>query len=597
MATALKAIGELKDYSFTVPYYQRGYRWTKREVETLLNDLWKFSVSSYCLQPIVVKKKKKKNDNEYILVDGQQRLTTIYLIFKSFGWDELFKIDYETRKNSRDFLRDIREKDESEAKSNPDFYHMWNAYKVIKDWVIKVWKENKKEDSFENFILEKVKVIFYELEDEDDNGIKVFTRLNSGKVPLTDAELIRGSLLLEERFQSKDRRIQIAKEWDDINIEFQDDSFWYFLFNNDYDTRMDLLFEVFLDKERDELYGLFKEFENRWNSNQKSEEIWEEIKSIYCILRYWYENDILYHLIGFLIAAGHKKLNELYKDLRGNSRTKVLEDIRKKTGEVLGIEIKDKTLKIDNKEIKKLSYGENNKNNKRIERLLFFYNILLILNQVQIKDKETNETNLFQRLSHGLLENQPIWYRFPFKLYKNEGWSLEHIHARNAEGIKEKDREPWLELNKPFLERIKETLGPNDKAKEEIGQILERIESYKKIKNKEEKDEKFKELQWDILDKLSGLDEDSIDSLRNLTLLTTRDNSALNNQTFAVKRQGVIKWDKKGKFIPLGTKNVFLKHYSEDVKDPYLWRFEEDAEKYVEDIRDKIKGFWEICNE
>ena len=77
-----KTVGELKDYSFFVPSYQRGYRWTKNEVEALLNDIYEFSTEGnqkYCLQPLIVK---RKEDGSYEVVDGQQRLTTIYIFMK-----------------------------------------------------------------------------------------------------------------------------------------------------------------------------------------------------------------------------------------------------------------------------------------------------------------------------------------------------------------------------------------------------------------------------------------------------------------------------------------------------------------------------------
>jgi uncharacterized protein with ParB-like and HNH nuclease domain len=60
----LKTVSELSQFSFFIPSYQRGYRWTKLEVEDLLNDINDFKPKEinemgdktwYCLQPIVVK--------------------------------------------------------------------------------------------------------------------------------------------------------------------------------------------------------------------------------------------------------------------------------------------------------------------------------------------------------------------------------------------------------------------------------------------------------------------------------------------------------------------------------------------------------------
>jgi len=70
----LKTIYELLGEKFIISYYQRGYRWTKPQVEQLLKDIWEFSNKEnksknefYCLQPIVVKNTK----DGWELIDGQ----------------------------------------------------------------------------------------------------------------------------------------------------------------------------------------------------------------------------------------------------------------------------------------------------------------------------------------------------------------------------------------------------------------------------------------------------------------------------------------------------------------------------------------------
>ena len=70
--------------NFIVPSYQRGYRWDEINVTDLLDDLLEFmqdgsSGKFYCLQPLVVK---KIGTNQYNVIDGQQRLTTIFIILK-----------------------------------------------------------------------------------------------------------------------------------------------------------------------------------------------------------------------------------------------------------------------------------------------------------------------------------------------------------------------------------------------------------------------------------------------------------------------------------------------------------------------------------
>ncbi len=77
----LLSIRSIMGWMFRIPSFPRGYRWGRLEVEALLDDLWSFCQSKqkgdfYCLQPIALREEK----GEYIVLDGQQRLTTIFLL-------------------------------------------------------------------------------------------------------------------------------------------------------------------------------------------------------------------------------------------------------------------------------------------------------------------------------------------------------------------------------------------------------------------------------------------------------------------------------------------------------------------------------------
>ncbi len=73
------------------------------------------------------------------IIDGQQRLTTVYLIVKYL--DDIIKFAfpnfvfappvYETRSDSKVFLENVKIKSEKEAKLNVDYYHIWKAYETI----------------------------------------------------------------------------------------------------------------------------------------------------------------------------------------------------------------------------------------------------------------------------------------------------------------------------------------------------------------------------------------------------------------------------------------------------------------------------------
>lgn len=225
----LISIMELIDrkYSFNIPNYQRGYRWEKQQIEDLLNDLLSFKESSdqksdqfYCLQPLVVK---NIGNNVYNVIDGQQRLTTIFLILQYLikldiaNKNDFYTIKYETRDSSEEFLNSISKTKEINDE-NIDSFYMSKAYLCIKDW-FENQKSNPKIMDFINMLLAKelnpIKFIWYELREEDDE-IKAFQRLNSGQIPLTNAELIKALFLHNakenETDEKKLRQIEIAKE-------------------------------------------------------------------------------------------------------------------------------------------------------------------------------------------------------------------------------------------------------------------------------------------------------------------------------------------------------------------------------------------------
>lgn len=193
----LRKIDELRGLAFRVPTYQRGYRWTWRQVEDLLNDLTDFGKHNtaggnafYCLQPVIVK---QRPTGEWELIDGQQRLTTLYIILHFLNTEvfkeatSLFTLAYDTRPTSADFLQDI---DESRKDENIDFYHICEAKKCIRAWFENQTNRNREGSRLHDVIVEQTKVIWYDILNGPDPH-DIFIRINSGKIPLTNAELIK----------------------------------------------------------------------------------------------------------------------------------------------------------------------------------------------------------------------------------------------------------------------------------------------------------------------------------------------------------------------------------------------------------------------
>ena len=97
-----RTIHSIKSYEFEIPFYQRAYSWRKQDIEKLISDI--NGKEGHYLGNIVV----KKNDDKFIVIDGQQRLTTIYIIFMALGVKEKpFELSYEIDSSDGEKLKNF----------------------------------------------------------------------------------------------------------------------------------------------------------------------------------------------------------------------------------------------------------------------------------------------------------------------------------------------------------------------------------------------------------------------------------------------------------------------------------------------------------
>lgn len=546
-----KLVGDIKG-TFCIPDYQRGYRWGKEEVMRLLNDVHSNGKQNYCLQPIVVR---RRADHSYELIDGQQRLTTIYLIYHymknvNFFKDPAFNLIYETRNASQDFLQKI---DPSRREENIDFWFIANAYDTIQKWF--------EEDlhlrviHFFEYFKENVKIIWYEV-GENEDSISLFTRLNIGKIPLTNAELVK-AMFLSTRGKAnaeRERQNEISLQWDNMEKALHNDRFWYFLTNHvntDYQTRIDLILDLISGKpenNHDKYYTFFKIDEIR--SETSLNELWREIQRTFLMLQDWYQNHELYHKIGYLIASGYLTLQQIFKFYK---ETKTKTAFRA----LLDKHICE-SIKIDGN-YADMSY-ENKNDCTRISRLLLLFNVESV--------RQNGE--------------QTQW--FPFDKFKSGekgevSWTLEHIHAQQSEGLNTQEvQKEWLKLH------IDSVRAVSDDA------LAEDME--KALSKQELRGETFQSLQQRVFECLSkDKNVEYLHSIANLALLSWEDNAALNNSTFDVKRNRIVEMDKKGCYIPFCTKMVFLKYYTPSQENQLHFWGAADRKAYIKALNRVLEPY------
>lgn len=581
----LKTIKDIFDKKFFIPEYQRGYRWDEWQVKDLLDDFYEFfnkenktkenktDEEFYCLQPLVLKHKKEKD--YYEVIDGQQRLTTIYILLHYLEIENKFIIEYARRKGALDIKNILENKDK-----NIDFKYISEAYESIEKWFNN--DENKKSNIKKLLLAEEnnisVKFIWYELEDDNINPIDIFVRINIGKIRLTNCELIKALFLQQMNFGEeneyyKERQIEIANEWDFIENTLQDDSFWGFI-NNDFEkksNRIDYIFDLMLEdvKNKDidigkDDYRAFRYLYNEWKKNETDktnfiENKWEEIRNYFYAMNKWYNDLKQYHYIGYIIYFfgnnKEKTISEIYKFYKDNP---LKSDFEKKLKE----KIKD-IVKSNKDEIEELIFSTNNRD--KIRRILLLYNIEYMLKNKNLKSK------------------------FPFDIFKKEKWDIEHIEPQTPNSNPDKDSQ------KNYLKIIKEHISKN---KDEYSAIIDNIDKF--IDDKNNNEIKFNELYNDICkcesikleDIFGDIDDEDKNHIGNLVLLDSGTNRSYKNEYFIQKREKIIKKDKAGKFIPICTKNAFLKYFDDSPSASTIHKWtKEDMEKYKEDIINTLSEF------
>ena len=616
----IKSIRELSGMKFFIPSYQRGYRWTEQQVNDLLNDIKEFSIYKsydsneyYCLQPVVVKRKdsntlqeikeKAKSIEEvkallkgqWEVIDGQQRLTTIYLILKAIANINQYELDYETRDKSKAFLKELSEKSDANDE-NIDFYHMSLAYECINEWKEKIG--NKEQLSqFKEILLNRVKFIWYESSGEDP--IKVFTRLNIGKIPLTNAELIKALILNSSNFKDSDtnhlrlQQQEIASEWDDVEYRLHDDEFWLFLHNPKYDrpTRIDFIFDLIVDKNTlgisqdsyekigtDE-YRTFRYFYEYFSDIKNKNEdgvikCWAEVKKYFQTFVEWYNDIEIYHYIGYLIVY-NSELKTIIDDWnKSKDKAAFISNLKKKINNIIEWKsVNDLNLIYDIK-------GGIQKT--KCKCILLLHNIQTVINQAKIANEKYNHS---------------VFYKFPFHLYKLEQWDVEHIDSNTENPLEDKDSQ------NEFLLNI--YLSEDENTQKEIAEFI----------NNPKFGDSHTDFKRFLRQPVNALSEEEKNQIWNFTLLDSNTNRSYGNAIFSAKRRIIISKDQgkllsipkiksvdgkpklefneptdaESAFVPPCTKYVFMKYYTPVTTNPNYW-LKPDAEEYRKDIMAILKN-------
>lgn len=587
--------GALYQYSakkYYIAPYQRGYKWAAQSpndpVCVLMKDLFDAAEninSEYYLQFITTKLSKINETLVLEVIDGQQRLTTLTILLSVLAYiknensnpisNDL--LSYEIRPkvtaffqkhiyhNIDSLISDSWENFISKYPENDeqDIYYLYNAANKINKMLTDTFSNDKDGIvNFEKYILEKVKIILNNI-DRNIDCEEIFSNLNDNKVELTSSELIKGLLLTNSarELPNSERKITykeiielraiMGRQWDEISHWANKEEIKSFFFPNSENVLDELLFLLALDNKFEEInyssnkntvFNFFQSLIKRNTITAKG--LFDNIKEIRSVLNEWFDDINIYNSLGYIFFCRQSK--KTIKDY--------LSFIRKDKSE-LKTELNNTIYDILNFDIDDLQY---NKTNAGIHNLLLAISVF-------------GDENCFN-----------------FTAFNTQSsWSLEHIFPQTPDKLAD-------ELGEKDIVLLNSLCGNNltdfEKAKERL-QEYEEIVDIKKVYNQlsEKMNRSSCTLSSDektILYRL--IRTEKLDSIGNMALLTSPDNSSNSNGMFDKKRYNIVKRISKGSFVPKHTYDVFSKLISEKMTpDLTVWT-EDDIDAHYKWLKMKF---------
>lgn len=609
--SGLVSLGSLKG-RFVIPAYQRGYRWGSAQAARFLDDFQEFAAGgakTFFLQPLVISAREGAYET-YELIDGQQRLTTLFLLdaalsrLRGLHKSALrFELEYESRPGLKEFLAKLARGFEfppEYIESSLDFHCLYEAWQSARAWL--AGREPAGGPAaFHEKLLSRVKFLWHDAGlDKSSTPAQKFIRINSGRIPLSDGELCRALFLMprnhdfsnefsggaekaEKNAPDGPRRLRykrlvtIGAEWDQMERALWDPAFWSFAGGGKYKdpVRMGLLLclhngipaEDAGERPCFEKYSaIFKE------RSQDAGQAWAGLLQSMERLQYWFQDNDYYHWIGYLTAmGGPEKLSCLL------ARARELEEDEFKS--LLREEIRASLSQDGPPPLDDLTFINNYAMCKSV---LFLFNI------------EYSRTH------------QSHCPRFPFADFNLEACTIEHVFARNMESLAEAaDRVQWIEEHAAFIremEREPAALaggGPFEpeeafirKKEELLSKAENALALIKGGKNKDMQADEFNAVSEALSSFIERPEDEEKHDLYNLALLDHDLNSYFKNSIFAIKQKKLRARLLEGSsFAPAATIALFMRHFARKRRREAWWT-REDREDYRAAMRGALSVFW-----
>ncbi|GAA7354324.1 hypothetical protein MLS217_13290 [Helicobacter pylori] len=248
--TLLKFIEDNQKNQLVIPIYQRLYSWEKEQCKQLWDDIVKTGgndkIEGHFIGSILyVINEPKHSGNTVLIIDGQQRLTTITLLLialRNHLSDEVKRKEIENHylinsdkkfrlilsESDKDTLLSLIDKDRRKP-SEPSSKIVEN-FKLFEEWISK--NTNKLETIFKG--LDKLMIVEIALEKGKDDPQLIFESMNSKGIELTQTDLIRNYIVMETEVEKQEGFYN--KYWRSMEEEFKQNKKWFDRFVRHYLT-------------------------------------------------------------------------------------------------------------------------------------------------------------------------------------------------------------------------------------------------------------------------------------------------------------------------------------------------------------------------
>ncbi|RVZ21924.1 DUF262 and DUF1524 domain-containing protein [Helicobacter pylori] len=220
----LDFIGKSQEKQFVIPIYQRLYSWEKEHCKQLWDDIIKTGgndqIEGHFIGSIVFVHDGiyTPNHNELLIIDGQQRLTTITLLFialRNHSSDEVKRKEIESylinsnKDGDKKFRLILSESDKdtllflidkNKRKPSEPSLKIVENFKLFEEWIRK--NTDKLETIFKG--LDKLMIVWIALEKGKDDPQLIFESMNSKGIELTQTDLIRNYIIMETEVEKQE---------------------------------------------------------------------------------------------------------------------------------------------------------------------------------------------------------------------------------------------------------------------------------------------------------------------------------------------------------------------------------------------------------